>query len=387
MCLGLFWLTSRHTAALQLWLHSPALDGPCTVMAGKAAVFFDEGPGYLFIRTLGNGVDGSASLVRNVNNGGLYVRKESLRLSVEQSVRDSPSIPREAIIGQRIAKIPGVYQARGWCRWQDGGGCCCGLDRIMDVTYWEFCNAGTISSFEGKGHRISEYLICCWLRTMLAILIDIHDAGIVHNDAHLGNWLLDQREGDSFPSAILADFGRASFWTEHSRTDWTERCTRDFKEVMSDMCELLCLYRNGSHTVRSDRTRCSGQLLGILQALWDALSRMPHDVNELHDRVRMSRIALKYHLQNIVIPPPRSYSFCTTDDFCEYNKATTVVREKERAFKQFKVAFVQSPGCGEQSIITITEPASRFCRTMNLIAEGGYPPAKMKGAKYKVMIC
>ena len=180
-------------------------------MPGTRGIYFDEGPGYVLICMLGQGVYGTAYLVRNVQTGDIGVRKEQHWSSEATRARMLRTPPEEFTIARKMQHISSTAKALGWVRYAR-------YDaehekRIFEVTYWDYHNAGTWDDFHIKlvsgGISLPEQWLWYWLSVMLQVTSQMHYIGIAHTDGHAGNWFLHWNSGDPQPQIGLGDFGLA----------------------------------------------------------------------------------------------------------------------------------------------------------------------------------
>lgn len=222
-------------------------------MDANNTLFFDEGAGFTFIEALGVGNNGRADLVRSAYDGRLYVRKQlTTAYPVERETYDRPQ--REIKMATRLRDLEGVAQLQAWFIYADKA-----RDHIrgdvatFEVTYWDYCgNAGTLHSIiqEAKRRDISipELWICSWLIQGIAILMDLHDAGYAHRDAHGGNWFLHRTNGNA-PRVTLGDFDDVTRRSSTRNTRETQKMFQsDYKKLAHALIQALSyadLPRNG----------------------------------------------------------------------------------------------------------------------------------------------
>lgn len=264
-------------------------------------VYFKEGEGYLLVRSLAAGADGSASLVRSVQNGKLYVRKEDLALHRRPADPSLSSPPSEMTNARAVRHVANVYKAHGWTRWvrKDDQQC-------FDVTYWKYYNLGSLSHFrhelQSDGLNIPEnWIATFWIR-MINALIDIHEGGLVHVDPHGGNWLLETDNTTEHPNRppriVLADFGRSNRRRpDISNATWARWCSADFSLALDAICSCLDLELDvDDGTVhRLENRRPSPQMFSLCSRM-AALTRSMRahsDMESLHDRVK----SIRYDIQ------------------------------------------------------------------------------------------
>lgn len=255
------------------------------------AIFFKEGRGYLLVRHLESGADGTASLVRSVCDGKLYVRKEDLGTQTfpNRSFRVHSDAPLEIANARAVREVPGVYEAHGWTRWIQRD-----RPRYFDVTYWRYYNLGSLKSYNNAARRSGRYIpeewCTTWFVKMIDILATIHERGFVHQDCHGGNWFLETSTS-GIPHIVLGDFGRSERQRPHAdfhaSARWTDRCKEDFILLLAALTPCLGLiYDEPNATVHTQKGyRCSNQLLALLRDLAQVAGDHHSSVTSLHRRV------------------------------------------------------------------------------------------------------
>lgn len=323
------------------------------------AVYFDEGQGYLLVRSVGSGADGSASLVRSVRNGKLYIRKEDTYFLAfygeTATFRESP--PDEIANARLVDNVNGVYHAHGWTKWVNRN-----RHRSYNVTYWKYYDLGALTPFNtafrrNNGRPVPEEWCVTWLIRMSEILINVHDAGIVHHDCHGGNWLLETGMS-TIPRIVLADFGRCERrpsdpYNPHA---WIAACTSDFSLSLEAICHCLNLnynYRDG--TVRAQAgPQTSLAMLNLCKRMALTLHRTAQSITSLHSRVRLVCNALRelreqyanFHGQTIRMPVQSAEpEYMTGQETIQRN-----VVNKPASFKQWRKALVTG-----NSVVTSTQ--------------------------------
>lgn len=176
-------------------------------MFQQEAIYFDEGAGFLFIKHLGRGNFGSASLVRSLADNKLYVRKEEINIddyfySMQTS---NETRPEEAKCATIVSTNANTIKLQGWIKYEEDP-----YGSNFTVSYWNYCNSGTLYDLitTWPEHMcLPERWVFSWVLTMLSTITDIHRAGIAHRDAHLKNWFLHRPDNYSDPVLVLGDFG------------------------------------------------------------------------------------------------------------------------------------------------------------------------------------
>lgn len=109
-------------------------------------LFSYEGAGFGFVAKLGEGNNGRADLVRSTQDNQLYVRKQlTIAYPVERDIYTRPQ--RETKKGTLLRKFQGVARLQGWFIYADlARHQISGDVATFEVTYWNYCNAGTFAS-------------------------------------------------------------------------------------------------------------------------------------------------------------------------------------------------------------------------------------------------
>lgn len=325
--------------------------------SSQDAVYFREGSGYLFVKTLGEGVDGSAILVRSVADGKLYVRKEEF--NYEETPRANHNFsrtpPEETTNALQVQHIDGTYRPRGWTRWLNSPA---GVG--FSVTYWRHYDLGSLRGFASDcrhtGRPIPERWGAIWFVSMCDTMIQVQRAGLVHNDPHSGNWLVERTDG-GIPRVVLGDFGRSQTRAEVSSYAFKNHCVSDFEYITSSICEALNIqydrqgheawgqdqWSNAGHTVSSALVAQFNKLAKISQRHWNSL-------NQLHLAVSDVSAAAFEIAQNrpdgshpAARPTPTAVPYKTGEGLLE-----AMVR-KPQAFKQWRHARVTGSRISTQS--------------------------------------
>lgn len=332
---------SRAPAPRQPLVRAPSTHrGPVS----QDAVYFREGSGYLYVKTLGNGVDGSAVLVRSVADGKLYVRKE------EFSYEDIPRFhtpPEETTNALQVQNIRNTYRPHGWTRWVNSP-----ARMAFNITYWQHYDLGSLRGFisdcRQTGRPIPERWGALWFVSMCDTMIRVQRAGVIHNDPHTGNWLV-QSTHSGIPEVFLGDFGRSERREELSSYAYKNHCTSDFEYITSAICEALQITydRQGHEAWGRDRWDTSGPvvssaLVAQLNRLAKISSRVWNSLSELHTAVLGVSAAVFEIATSIpggqthpaATPTPITYPYMTGNGLLQ-----EMVR-KPQGFKQWRHARV-----------------------------------------------
>ncbi|KAK5948096.1 hypothetical protein OHC33_010844 [Knufia fluminis] len=123
---------------------------------------------------------------------------------------------------------------------------------VVTATYWELYDAGTLEEVKehiGRTNEpVSERFLFSILRQMLKAMLNVIKAGILHTDAHAGNWFLNLVNGGKEVKFMLGDWG---LWRAKPEMEEHER--HDTREHHSSDCELCNWYFSG-HTLLTDST-------------------------------------------------------------------------------------------------------------------------------------
>lgn len=321
------------------------------------AIFFNEGHGYLFVKTLGQGQFGCASLVRSRYNDALYVRKEELELSEFHPGYQPKNRPgREVMLALKAQLIDNVYKLKGWVRHINSA------HKTLEVSYWGFCNLGSVDSVHAAAHhydqRIPESVIVRWLTSMLTTMVQVQQAGIQHRDTHAGNWLLHAEHGTV--KIVLGDFGCGRLREECTQKEWLLGCRADFFHSLQIIYTLCGFTTKRSATKISLvpahlLSRYSRDFVQILAALDQITEIMPQSTTHLHQRIggctaALSRVALRpiqVATLRYLQPTPLK------TDFAAYEQARAMVAKNRTSFKLWNLATVYRSSRGNASKIKI----------------------------------
>lgn len=171
----------------------------------ETIMLFLEDEGYLLVRVIAQGKNGTACLVRSVKDSKLYVRKEDIVCSDASNV-----VPSDFTNVRALQDMPGVARLHSWFKHEQKQ---IGAKdaHYFYVSYWELCNAGDLHYYYQK-YMVEtiifpERIAIKWLYTMLTTILKLHRRGIAHHDRHLGNWFVHRESESTDPIVVLGDFG------------------------------------------------------------------------------------------------------------------------------------------------------------------------------------
>jgi serine/threonine protein kinase len=161
----------------------------------KYGFYHPEGNGFLHIKKLGHGVQGTATLVRDVKTGALVVRKRSApthKDKVPSPFADQFRLPHAHIIQLLGAQN---YQHSKYL--------------MSSTTYWPYANDSDLYALVLRygSLRVPEVVIWQYLSQMLDAYEALHKSGKSHNDGHCGNIFVHWDGTSVLPEFILGDLG------------------------------------------------------------------------------------------------------------------------------------------------------------------------------------
>ena len=223
----------------------------------KYAIFYDEGPGYLHVKDLGEGTQGRAILVHSMANGRLYVRKIS---SLKDVQADASSTFYAA------SKIPGQHQLepRDLSQYRPYPNIPGLIDFItlvhnppltknrnveQSVTYWQFCNGGDldryISQHVSLKERIPEIVIWRFLWQMFKTFeflqhcqppvshSDIFDSNIFVHWSEVSKPKVEASTGDAVDTGRAAELDYYLTFPDQDSSDLPDFYLGDFGHAKS----------------------------------------------------------------------------------------------------------------------------------------------------------
>ena len=303
----------------------------------RYAIFYDDGPGYLYVRDMARGTEGQTMLVHSVADGKLYVRKIGRLQDVEQDL-SSPIRPTTGTPGQHQLEPREVSHYRPYPN----------IPGLIDfktlvhnpphtynknvkqyVTYWQFCNGGDlehyIAQYSGLKERIPEIIIwrflwqifktCQYLQHCQPPVshTDIFNGNIfVHYQSDLDcrseeqrstnkkadfyyyNTFPDRGNGD-MPDFYLGDFGHAistyrSSEIRHKSLRHDIECiSESFKKLV--LCTAMPQTDSGSTDIEAELTEMTDSVIrkrsysADLVKIWEELSSLKRHFSNTTDDI------------------------------------------------------------------------------------------------------
>jgi len=201
----------------------------------QKVVLFPEGPGYIFISRLDLTGLSKLMVVRSLEDGRLYVRKES-----HPYLRDPSQIIQSAEVRavKQIQHINAIPRLTGWTEYHDE----VRSNNVITATLWELCDVGTFLDLQAYIGRttepVSAKLLFSLVRQMLRAMLDTMKTGVLHTDAHAANWFVSLVDGDKDLKVVLGDWGS---WVE--RPNLEEHQPNELAGHQSARCALCQWYR------------------------------------------------------------------------------------------------------------------------------------------------
>jgi hypothetical protein len=163
----------------------------------KYGFYHAEGEGFLHVKNLGHGIQGTATLVRNANTGALVVRKRSKPSPMKGDpppFADQFRLPHPHIV-QLISAHNQEYEN--------------GL--ASSTTYWPYANDSDLHTlsrvYYDNDDDVPEIVIWQYLSQILGAYEALHRSGRSHDDGHGGNIFVHWDGTSVLPDFILGDLG------------------------------------------------------------------------------------------------------------------------------------------------------------------------------------
>lgn len=182
------------------------------------AVYFPEGPGYLFVKKLGGGLQADVSIVRALNDDSLYVRKRYNPKSTQEKIAYIDSMPLEVRISTLTGALPqDSPHFNHLVAWADHSTV---PQQGQCVLIHRFINGGRLDHLMANTLKLPEAFIWhCILHIGTAIAL-LHERNIVHRDLDTCNLLLQySNDPKEYPMPVVCEFGYAGYTTD--TTGWS----------------------------------------------------------------------------------------------------------------------------------------------------------------------
>ena len=180
---------------------TPYLD-PQSMRDVKYGFYHPEDTGYMHVRHLGHGIQGTVTLVRCAITGELLVRKR------RHFEHNNGTVDNELTFSRAISH-PNVTNPVVEQKYFDNSN----PPKVSVVSYWQYYNCGDLTTLINKhrrlGHRVPEVVIWRYLSQILGAIYQTHLQGVAHMDGHKANILVHWGEGDILPTFALGDWGKA----------------------------------------------------------------------------------------------------------------------------------------------------------------------------------
>lgn len=310
-------------------------------------IFFNEGPGFVYVREIGSGLYGNAVLVRCILDLKLYVRKEAKTLD---RLDDKYFRKLDATKVIPVKDTDNVVNFAGGCVYTD-----LHQQRGYEVSYWEYYGSGTLGSaiktFARTDITIPDQWLGKWLYDMLGVLSRIHRVGVAHCDTHDENWFLhrSRHNSSSVPDIGLGDWGLAQNRQNETPAQFAKDCVQDY--------HLIAKWFAGQVL---DRTRASREFFELHGRLWEYIQRFyaDKDIDGFKARVEILRSdAFQLYrnsprpskLQDELIKPS------SDDRLFRVISAADLHEEKYRRLKRFQLVMLDSEA---RKVYTLDESAT-----------------------------
>jgi len=281
-----------------------------------------------------------------------------------------------------VEDVTGVTKLRGWVNYMDE------LGRMYTVTYWNYCNAGTLHGAIMKARSmrrdLPEIWVCDWFYSMLSVLLTIHRLGLAHEDGHQNNWFLHHCSHRSIPMITLGDFGNSTI--SGSRPGWERRCREDFEFAQENVNSMLDLTitRCGRLTHIYHARPFSNRMYSFAFTLHDALEA---DVclNRLNVMLETVQEAIKDHhsylQEHVGLPICTSLvkAYYPEKEFAELKDMIEDIDRNPRAFKQWYVGTFQHSDSRE---VYMSLRPEKYSNSFKQVASGDWTRTIGK-TKYK----
>ena len=171
----------------------------------KFAFFHDEASGYLHMKHLGRGVQGSAALVRCVQTGNLIVReKTAFEPIAHNPYADQFYLPHPHIV-QLLGAVNYSHERT-----------------YASATFWLYANDQRLCEmyerYRAAGQLVPEILIWQCLSHLLSAYSALHATKRTHSDGHAGNIFIHWDGTSVLPDFILGDLGSCEAFDDQFST-------------------------------------------------------------------------------------------------------------------------------------------------------------------------
>ena len=232
------------------------------ISASRYSIYYPDANGCLYVKPLGHGVQGSATLVWSVETGRYLVYKKAAVDDLYHQNPDDPEDSPEVRNWLPHPRIPELVQYKLCPQSLNYG-------RSSMIIVSEYCNGGDLSRYfqEFSCHspeQFPEVLLWRLLSQLLHALDNLHRRSIIHQDILPCNVFINWREDQRLPDFYLGDFGQANDFDLTPRRDGTiceyERYTgahgiaKDFSKVAS----LIRYLTVGDSSDSDSSGNCSG---------------------------------------------------------------------------------------------------------------------------------
>lgn len=209
-------------------------------MSAKFTYYYPENAGYAHCRILGAGSQGTATLVRSVQNGNLFVRKKAW-----SDVQEGENkLCGDVEFNRQHDHIPQLVHSESF------------IDRDstpavkLNTMLFPFANVGDlITLYDRFGHspaNVPEVLVWRCFSHLLKTIAFLHfDCNIKHNDLMPGNVLVHFANDEQFPKFLVTDFGVS----EYLSTDADDRMDQIQEELGEVRITISFLIGGSMHPV------------------------------------------------------------------------------------------------------------------------------------------
>ncbi|KAK4917119.1 hypothetical protein LTR66_016968 [Elasticomyces elasticus] len=202
------------------------------------AVLFPEGPGFILVKILQPDKNALVCLVRSLDDGQLYVRKET---GPEKLEGPTDVVSKEVQAARALQHLDVIPKLIGWTNDED---------KRQDQQY------------------LPESWIWYFLQSMLSTNLKFWDAGVCHGDGHGFNFFLHDH-GFGF-QMMLGGFGRVLYQKSTPMQRWIEYCTLDLHEMQALILRMATMMDDISMDMLEElegSNKYSDDLASVLQLI------------------------------------------------------------------------------------------------------------------------